>query len=390
MDADDDLTSDEAARLLGVSRQTLYAYVSRGLVASEPSAEAGTRARRYSRRALADLEGRRQRRRDAGDGGSGLPASVLDSAVSLIERGRLWYRGVDACELSRTAAFEEVAWLLWTGATDGAEPFPPSRVGGARASSRGSLLDRLIACLVRERARHPFTLAEPAPETLRAAAATVSALFAAVGASGEGPLPERLARAWEAPSADDLRAALILCADHGFNTSAFTARCVASTDAPVHNALLAALCALEGRRHGGASREVGDLLDEVRRVGAPAACDRMLARRGRLPGFGVPPVYASGDPRAVELLSRLRLPADDPAAQLLAFGERLGVAPSVEVALAALARQAALPPDAAFVVFALGRSIGWVAHALEAAALGTLIRPHARYTGPRPHAAATT
>jgi citrate synthase len=54
---------------------------------------------------------------------------------------------------------------------------------------------------------------------------------------------------------------------------------------------------------------------------------------------------------------------------------------TIDLALAALARRT---PRDGFILFALGRSAGWVAHAFEAAAAGTLIRPRARYVGPAP------
>jgi citrate synthase len=377
-----DLTAQEAADYLGVSRATLYAYVSRGLVTSEPVRGSSRRARRYPLRALETFKTRRDPAAKALQWG----VPVLESSLSLIDGGRLWYRGRDACELSRTATLEEVASLLWTGTTDEAQAFFPRSSARRPRRGRGSPADRLIACLVEQRTRHPLSLAEPNPATLRAAAHTISALFDAVGAAGTGTLAERLAHGWRAPNADDLRAALVLCADHELNTSAFTARCVASTDAPFHNALLAALCALEGRRHGGAATaEVGDLLDEIERLGAERACGRALARRGGVAGFGGGHrLYPDGDPRAAELIERLDLASTDGAAQAIAFAREYGGRPSLEFALAALARRASLPEDAAFALFALGRSVGWVAHALEAAASGTLIRPRARYTGPAP------
>ena len=378
------LSATEAAEYLGVSRATLYAYVSRGQVASEPPHAAGGRAHRYPRASLEAFKARREQRRDPAGTALRWGAPVLDSALSLIEGGRLYYRGYDAGELSRTATLEEVACLLWTGTTDGSDQLFPHRAS-ARRRGRGTFVDRLVTCLVEERAAHPLSLAEPNNATLRAAARTVSALFDAVGATGRGTLAERLASGWRAPNADDLRAALVLCADHELNASAFTARCVASTDAPAHNALLAALCALEGRRHGGINSDADDLLDDVARLGAARACKRALSRDGWVPGFtGGSRNYPDGDPRAEELLRRLSLPPTDPAARAIAYARGFEGTPTIELALAALARHARLPDGAAFALFALGRSVGWVAHALEQAAAGTLIRPRARYTGPGP------
>jgi citrate synthase len=373
------LSANEAAEYLGVSRRTLYAYVSRGLVVSEATAG---RDRRYPRWSLDELKARRADRREPAEGALRWGTPVLESALTLIDSERLFYRGRDAVELSRAMSFEEVACLLWTGVTDGATDLFPST---SRAGGRGRIGDRLVARLVEERARHPVSPAEPTRPTLRAAGAIVGALFEAAGATGRGTLAARLSRGWRAVhAADDVRAALVLCADHELNASAFTARVVAATDAPLPNALLAALFALEGRRHGGASREVSTFLDEVDRVGARRACERALADRGRAPGFSGHSLYPHGDPRAVELLRRLDLAAREPAAKAIAFMTARGGEPTIELALAALARRLRLGRDGAFGLFALGRSAGWVAHALEAAASGRLIRPRARYAGPAP------
>jgi citrate synthase len=373
------LSAQEAADYLGVSRRTLYAYVSRGLLVSEPSA---SRERRYPLWSLDELKARRAERREPAAAALRWGTPVLESALTLIDRGQLFYRGQDAVELSRSATFEEVACLLWTGTPEGANQlFPPERMG-ARS---GSLRERLVGCLVDERKRHPLSLTEPTRATLRAAGKTVVALFAAIGATGSDTLAERLARGWRSQHVDHLRAALILCADHELNASAFTARVVAATDAPLPNALLAALCALEGRRHGGASHELSEFLDEIERVGARRAGERAVARHGRMPGlWSGHSIYSDGDPRAIELLRRLDLPARDPAAKAISLMREFGGTPTIELALAALARRARLPRDASFVLFALGRSAGWIAHALEAAGGAALIRPRARYVGPPP------
>lgn len=108
------LTSREAARRLGVSAATLYAYVSRGLLRSE--ATEGRRDRRYR----ADDISRLKRRREVGRKAESIAnhaldfgTPVLESALTLIEDNRLYYRGRDTTELARTASLEEVACLLW-------------------------------------------------------------------------------------------------------------------------------------------------------------------------------------------------------------------------------------------------------------------------------------
>jgi len=120
------LTAEEAARRLGVSRRTLYAYVSRGLVSSEPG-PGPSRARRYRTAAVDAVLAARERRTDRTLAAHdslywGLP--VLDSALTLIDDGRLYYRGRDVIALSRRASFEAVAWLLWDGPGDPATPGP--------------------------------------------------------------------------------------------------------------------------------------------------------------------------------------------------------------------------------------------------------------------------
>ena len=123
------LSSSEAATLLGVSRQTLYAYVSRGLLHAHPGGQA--RDRRYlaaevERLAASRSRGRKPREVARAALDWGLP--VLESALTLIEDGRLYYRGHDAVTLSAEASVEEVAALLWDCAVEDAfGPVPPAR-----------------------------------------------------------------------------------------------------------------------------------------------------------------------------------------------------------------------------------------------------------------------
>ena len=292
MAAADLLTAEEAAEHLGVSRATLYAYVSRGLVASEPG-PGPSRARRYPRgpwtsSAAAASAIATVRWPPSGRSTGACRCSTRRSRSSA--DGRLYYRGRDAVELSRSAAFEQVAALLWTGDEhDAAGLFPGDGAAGVDPGpAEVPIATRLCEHLVAAADRTLVTLGSRPAATLRAAGRAVEGLFAAAGARGDGTLAERLARGWRTDAHDDLRAALVLCADHELNVSSFTARCVASADARLEHVLLAALCALRGRRHGGLLERVEDLLDQVDRDGARAAADRAMGDGPSCPGSATP------------------------------------------------------------------------------------------------------
>ena len=176
-----------------------------------------------------------------------------------------------------------------------------------------------------------------------------------------------------------IRRALVLLADHELNASTFAARVAASTGASIAASLLAGLGALSGPRHGGVARAVTALVDEAARSGAAPAISTWLARGHPLPGFGHP-LYPDGDPRAVALLEGVAI---DPLMTSLrdAAAEITGEPANIDYALAVLSRALDLPRDAAFKLFALGRSVGWSAHAMEQAASEQLIRPRAHYVG---------
>ena len=221
-------------------------------------------------------------------------------------------------------------------------------------------------------------------------------LTAAITARPLSPAPvhEQLAAAWKvSPQHMPLiRAALVLSADHEFNASAFAARVVASTGANLYGAVLAGLAAINGPRHGGLTRRVASLFDELKR--APDL-EAELAARIRdhvyIPGFGHQ-LYPDGDVRAQTLFELLREMA--PQSPELAFAERLAAAAerlinrkaNVDFTTVVVEKVLGLPKDSALAMFLLGRTVGWIAHALEQAAHGALIRPRARYTGPRPAA----
>ncbi len=413
MSKSEKLTSTEAARLLGVKLETLYAYVSRDLLRSQPVT--GSRNRSYLR---ADVELLAQQRlhgrtvdsaaRSALDWG--LP--VLDTELTLIEDGRLFYRGLDATELARRSTFERVAALLWLGAEEReAEifgetlmPVDPLWTAVGREHREAHPSSNLLLAVQLAQHSDPDSGSTSQASTLRAGAHVARAIVAAAAGlkrRRRGSLAEVLAGAW-CPQARGfesvLNAALILCADHELNVSSFTSRCIASAGAPVYEAVTGGLCALRGFRHGGHSDRVEALLREVgvtHEQRSPSRQDvrrRLSARLQRgeeLPGFGHQ-LYPNGDPRFPAILAALQDGTHRSGAVLgvqrvAEEGHRLtGNEPTLDLALGAVASAGGLPRGTAWTLFALGRSVGWIAHALEEQQRQKLIRPRARYVGPRP------
>ena len=159
----------------------------------------------------------------------------------------------------------------------------------------------------------------------------------------------------------------------------------AATDNPARgraNLALAGLAALSGPLHGGIAPRVEAFIAEAERVGAEPAVRARLAQGLPIPGFGHP-LYPAGDPRARALLDAF---TPDPSfeAVRVAAETLTGAIANVDFALTALVSQLALSDDAAFLLFAMGRCAGWLAHALEQMRTGQLIRPRARYVGPAP------
>jgi len=405
-----ELSATEAAAFLGVKLPTLYAYASRGLVRSLPG---GTgKKKRYHKEDLIRLKARH----DARSGHAPVAAGalrwgepVLDSAITSVSGERLRYRGHDAVELGqRGVGFEAAAELLWTGELP---PSPPrwsadglgyavgtvaSLLGpGASPLTALSLvvpvlgasdLGRFGASAEVERARArslilrlAASLALPLkPVNAERAMAAPSVAHAAAVALGAKP---------SAPVVRALNLALLLLADHELNASTFAARVTASTGADLYACVTSALAALSGPRHGAHCDQVEALVAEVGRPEHTAEALHLRARRGEgLPGFGHP-LYPSGDPRARPLLeAAMALAPKDPGVRVVhaivqAVADKGGEPPTTDLGLVAVAAAAGLPRGSASALFALGRTAGWVAHALEQREAGFMLRPRARYVG---------
>jgi citrate synthase len=203
------------------------------------------------------------------------------------------------------------------------------------------------------------------------------------------PLHIQIASAW-APdnkrAADLIRRALVLLADHELNASAFTVRCAASTGLNLYDAIIAGLVALKGPKHGGAGVLAAQLVRTLVEGDVAPVIRERVALGERFAGFGHG-VYKLGDPRAHALLDALaragaseRLVREIPERIAEATGEFV----NIDYALAVLVHTLGLSAGNELVLFAMARTVGWIAHACEQLRHGGLIRPRARYIGPAP------
>jgi citrate synthase len=405
------ITTAEATRLLGVKRETLYAYASRGLVRSAAAPGQSPRSRVYNRGDVDRLHARSQAR--AGHGPVAASAlrwgdPVLETQIGSIGPVGPIYRGRAAIDLAREgASFEDVCSLLWEA------PFRPeqdvdSRHLGAPVAHLRALLrpqaapfeGMLVAAGALAAAEQH---AEASLDVARTrAAALLRRLVAACGmlngadavsASLEAVSTARalllaLGGRTTVASTSAIEEALILSADHELNPSTFAARVAASAGANLPACMMAALGSLSGPRHGGATARVEAFIAEVARPErAAAAIGARLARGDSVPGFGHP-LYPEGDPRGARLLELaqriggkalgVRIVLSIVDAMELVARER----PTLDLGLVTLAAALRLPRGAPLAVFACGRLAGWVAHAIEQRAAGFVLRPRARYVGP--------
>jgi citrate synthase len=405
------LSARAASARLGVKLETLYAYASRGLVTSVRGD--GPRGRRY---ATDDIE--RLRTRHVARSGHGPVAAsalrfgepVLETGISQVSADGLYYRGHSAIDLCRSdVGFERVAELLWTGVLPSSRRDTELPVPTARLSCDAARLWPLL----KGRATLPkmslilSTLAltdddrHAASDAAEHARARALLRWLAHAPASRPPVERKdariaslLLRALKAPRSianlANVDRALVLSAEHELNASTFAARVAASAGADLYACLGAAVNTLSGTAHGGMCDRVEALIDAI---GNPARAARTvrewLARGEQVPGFGHP-LYPAGDPRAALLieLAQNHGARTEPARIAFALLEAMArgghPAPTLDAGLVVLCHSLALPRGTAATLFALGRTAGWVAHALEQRTAGHVLRPRARYVGVPP------
>jgi len=386
------IDAKSAAERLGVKPATLYAYVSRGVL-----------KRRYDpdhRRSLFDpaeveeLARRgKPRRRPA-------PTEIaIESRITTFGADRPYYRGHDAIDLAQRYRFEEVAELLWCGELSDTGPWHcrSAAVATARAvqvALPGELLplDRLHLAVTALAVSDPLRFQRDPDAVAATGRALIAGMVEAlpqlsppVGRSIAEMLWSRLSS--RRPSGpQELRAvdaALILLADHELAASTFAARVAASARADPYAIVGCGLGVLGGPLHGGSSLAVERMLAEITEpTTVPRVIGDRLRRGERIPGFGHA-VYRGGDARGVELWRLLRTIAPvHPkviAAEVILTELRTRRLPefNCDLPLAVLGYVLDMIPGASETIFAVARTAGWLAHAIEEYASDTLIRPRA-------------
>jgi citrate synthase len=390
------LSAREASAELAISPATLYAYVSRGLIRSEPSSD--SRSHRYR---AEDVRGLKERRapspepRGLRNFDADLP--VMDSAIATITEDGPIYRGVNCIDLADEDTLEHVATLLWD--VTGVDPFSKDncpRVSAemravADAARHAAPIDRTIAVLALAASADPQAFTRAADGRAMLGGRILRLVIATMlnGTPSPQPLHLQIAKTW-APgnkhAGDLIRRALVLLAEHELNASTFTVRCAASTGLNLYDAMIAGLVALKGPRHGGAGVLAAQLVKTLANGDVAPVIRERVALGERFAGFGHG-VYKHGDPRAQALLDALaragaaeRLTREIPERIAEATGEFV----NIDYALAVLVHTLGMPPGNELVLFAMSRTVGWIAHACEQLRHGGLIRPRARYIGPAP------
>jgi citrate synthase len=400
------ISTTQAAGILGVKTETVYAYVSRGLL--HPIRVVDGTGGRHSEFDHREVERVAARRRRGGRAGA-LDVLVETELTMLDPAGLLYYRGQDVSVLARTTAFEDVAALVWGVEPDPA-PWTTPPVAAAAIAQAGQAMSATASGLDRVRLAvgvlagfDPDRDDRSTDHVTAAARSMVSAGLLVQPGASEPSGPHVVHRLWAGLStrtpADAeiaaLEAALVLLTDHELAVSTLAARVAASAWADPYLVVLAGLSAVSGSLHGRTALPAAAMLRAAVDSGDVAGTVAAAADQAGLgvPGFGHK-VYRGPDPRAETLLDLVagldteHWPVID--AVLSAGSAATGLEANVDFALAALVVSADLPIAAGELVFGIARLVGVIGHAIEEYPHRLRFRPRAIYTGTSPDGAGPT
>ncbi len=394
------ISRTEALKRLEVKPQTLYAYVSRQRIA----AKSDPVHPRMSLYALDDVErlSRRAPGRIAIRGNSqplpvaSLPQSLaggtitrgeaaINTEISLTLNGHHYYRGKDSIALAGTENFEGVAALLWQ--SDSHNPFGPLKPR-PDVNFPGGPRTRVLSMLSRRLEEDALSDIDPSRDLSLEAANLLNEMFDSV--TNGGPrlfFHQRLARAWKVYDLKDvdlLRRALVLSADTSLDEATLAVRVAAATMGPLAIPLISGFATLTGPKLGGRISRAESYVTQVRRHGNPLQLAKSLLDKGLdLPGFEKDP-SPSEHVRARNLIEAAPHMGEDLKA-ILKVGEDLtGQSAGMSLALALIGRHLDLPREAPVTLYGLGRSAGWLAHAIEQMQTGASPKARLRYIGVHP------
>ena len=384
------LSASEAATLLGVSKNTLYVYVGRKGLRSQ--AVPGSRERQYWKADILRLKhGERTAGRSPGE-------LKRESALTLITDQGPHYRGQSALELSETKSLEEVAGLLWDCPADqvfkGEAPRTPAAFSQwTRLLEKERSVDRALGLFpqleqadLRAHDLSHLGMSRTGADVVRWMTAIILRQAKAPCRSIHDHIAQSLKL--DEGKASLVRRQLVLAADHGFEPAAYAVRAVASTGVSPWRAVMTGLLVVLGRRSGnGRFESMRTFLLELHQGDPQRSLVRRLRDGEPVPGFGSR-LYPQGDPRAKALLAHcVEIFGDDPRLQQVIAAQAImldatGLHPDFAFVSLLVGELLGLSADASF--FLIGRTVGWVAHAMEQYAAGEFEHLEGRYLGPLP------
>lgn len=370
------LSTDEAAEMLGVKPETIYTYVSRGRL--ESIRKPGAVASWFRQEDIERLALSRYARK-------AVPAPQppgIETAITDIDGNTYRYRGHEPQTLVRSHTYEQVAELLWTGHIPDERHWPTA---GSNPTPLPDLdpealpLDRLRVAISILAAADHLRFGRPPEALVVTARQLISDMVETLGPLGDVDLSDTLAGClWtrlspSSPSSEQLAAldaALIMIADHSVAPTTLAARIAASYGADLYGCVETGLAVLAGAWHGGRALSAESMLESIERVGDAEVVVGELYRTGGIPCLGQPR-YIGSDPRTNVILEVVEAAMpDNPASRAFEdvrriTRERALPGPSVELALATLSRAFGFTKGASEAIFAIGRTAGWIAHAME-------------------------